>query len=167
LHTDSKRPYHRSQPIAGPHENTTPPNLWIPHRGRGGPRKTGARLELARALTDLGVHLRRAGSRAAARDPLTSALDLAHRGGATALAKRAREELLAAGARPRRPARLGTESLTPTERRVAELAASGHDNRSIAELTFVSRNTVAWHLRNVFRKLAVDSREALTEALAD
>ena len=129
--------------------------------------KTGARLELARALTDLGVHLRRAGSRVAARDPLTSALDLAHRGGATALAKRAREELLAAGARPRRPARLGTESLTPTERRVAELAASGLDNRSIAELTFVSRNTVAWHLRNIFRKLAVDSREALPEALAD
>jgi DNA-binding CsgD family transcriptional regulator len=129
--------------------------------------KTGARLELARALTDLGVHLRRAGSRVAAREPLTRALDLAHRGGATALAKRAREELLAAGARPRRPARVGAESLTPTERRVAELAASGQDNRSIAELTFVSRNTVAWHLRNVFRKLAVDSREALAEALAD
>ena len=129
--------------------------------------KTGARLELARALTDLGVQLRRAGSRVAAREPLTNALDLAHRGGATALANRAREELVAAGARPRRPARVGTESLTPTERRLAQLAASGHDNRSIAELTFVSRNTVAWHLRNVFRKLAVDSREALAEALAD
>jgi DNA-binding CsgD family transcriptional regulator len=129
--------------------------------------KTGARLELARALTDLGVHLRRAGSRVAAREPLTNALDLAHRGGATALADRAREELVAAGARPRRPARVGTESLTPTERRLAQLAASGYDNRSIADLTFVSRNTVAWHLRNVFRKLAVDSREALAEALAD
>ncbi len=129
--------------------------------------KTGARLELARALTDLGVQLRRAGLRVAAREPLSVALDLAYRGGATALADRAREELVATGARPRRPARVGTESLTPTERRLAQLAATGHDNRTIAELTFVSRNTVAWHLRNVFRKLGVDSREALAGALAE
>jgi DNA-binding CsgD family transcriptional regulator len=70
--------------------------------------------------------------------------------------------LTAAGARPRRPALRGVESLTPTELRVAQLAAQGGSNRDIAEMIFVSRNTVAWQLRNVYRKLQIDSREQLT-----
>jgi DNA-binding CsgD family transcriptional regulator len=73
-----------------------------------------------------------------------------------------REELTAAGARPRRPAVSGVESLTPTELRIAQLAAQGGSNRDIAEMIFVSRNTVAWHLRNVYRKLQIDSREQLS-----
>ena len=52
--------------------------------------------------------------------------------------------------------------MTPTELRVAQLAAQGGSNRDIAEMIFVSRNTVAWHLRNVYRKLQIDSREQLT-----
>jgi ATP/maltotriose-dependent transcriptional regulator MalT len=129
--------------------------------------KSGAAVELARTLTELGTNLRRNGSRIAAREPLGRALDLAHRGGATALAERAREELVATGARPRRRARIGSEALTPTERRIAELAQQGHSNRVIAEFTFVTQNTVAWHLRNVFRKLGVDSREAIADRLKD
>jgi DNA-binding CsgD family transcriptional regulator len=86
---------------------------------------------------------------------------LAHRCGATRLEAGVREELTAAGARPRRPAISGIESLTPTETRLAQLAAQGLSNRDIAEMIFVSRNTVAWHLRKVYRKLAIDSREQL------
>ena len=56
----------------------------------------------------------------------------------------------------------GVESLTPTELRIAQLAAQGRSNRDVAEMIFVSRNTVAWHLRNVYRKLQIDSREELT-----
>jgi DNA-binding CsgD family transcriptional regulator len=55
--------------------------------------------------------------------------------------------------------------LTPTELRVAQLAAQGGSNRDIAEQIFVSRNTVAWHLRNVYRKVHVDSREQLARLL--
>jgi DNA-binding CsgD family transcriptional regulator len=73
-----------------------------------------------------------------------------------------REELMAAGGRPRRPTVSGIESLTPTELRVAHLAAEGLSNREIAEHTFVSRHTVAWHLRNIYRKLQVESRAQLT-----
>jgi DNA-binding CsgD family transcriptional regulator len=73
-----------------------------------------------------------------------------------------RVELMAAGGRPRRPTVSGAESLTPTELRVAHLAAEGLSNREIAEQIFVSRNTIAWHLRNIYRKLQVQSREQLT-----
>jgi hypothetical protein len=82
---------------------------------------SGARLEHARALVELGAALRRANQRSAAREPLRTGLDLAYRCGATPLAQRARAELLAAGARPRRGALTGLEALTASERRVAEL----------------------------------------------
>jgi DNA-binding CsgD family transcriptional regulator len=122
---------------------------------------TEAKLQLARAHAGLGRGLRRAGQRVSARQHLTAALDLAHRCGGTALEAEVREELIAAGARPRRPAVSGIESLTPTEARVAQLAAQGRSNREIAEMIFVSRNTIAWHLRNIYRKLAIDSRDQL------
>jgi DNA-binding CsgD family transcriptional regulator len=72
-----------------------------------------------------------------------------------------RDELAAAGARPRRTSVTGLEALTPTELRVAQLASDGMSNREIAEQMFVSRNTVAWHLRNIYRKVEVESREEL------
>ena len=120
---------------------------------------TDAKLELARAHGAFGRTLRRTGQRVRARSHLMTGLDLAHRGGATAFEAELRDELTAVGARPRRPAVTGVESLTPTELRVAQLAAEGLSNREIAELIFVSRSTIAWHLRNVFRKLQVESRE--------
>ena len=71
---------------------------------------SGARLEHARALVELGAALRRANQRTAARQPLRAGLDLAYRCGATRLAERARAELLTAGARPRRRALTGLET---------------------------------------------------------
>ena len=128
---------------------------------------SGARLEHARALVDLGAARRRARERAAARTPLRTGLDLAHRCGATALVERARVELLASGARPRRELRSGVDALTPSERRIAEMAAQGLGNRAIGEALFVTSKTVEAHLRNAFRKLDVRSRTQLPGALAE
>ena len=122
-------------------------------------------LELLRALVDLGAALRRAGHRQEARGPLTRALDVASSRGATALAQRARDELLASGARPRRTALRGVESLTPSELRVARLAAEGLRNREIAEALFVTGKTVDYHLRHIYQKLG-GRREDLAAALA-
>jgi DNA-binding CsgD family transcriptional regulator len=124
-----------------------------------------ARLELARALVTLGGALRRAGRGIDAREPLREALAMAHRFGAFALAEEARAELVAAGARPRRPLTSGVDALTPGERRVAGMAAGGMSNREIAEDLFVTVKAVQWHLRNVYRKLGVSGRGELPRAL--
>jgi DNA-binding CsgD family transcriptional regulator len=124
-----------------------------------------ARYELALALADYGAYLRRTGRRAAAQDPLRRALDLAQRAGAAPLAAQARGELLAAGARPRRAAITGPDSLTSSERRVAALAAEGLSNRQIAEHLFVTQATVETHLRHVFHKLGITSRAGLPAAI--
>jgi DNA-binding CsgD family transcriptional regulator len=120
-----------------------------------------APVELARALVDLGAALRREGRRVEARDHLRQGLELAHRAGATPLATRAREELLAAGGRPRKPVFTGVEALTASELRVARLAAEGQTNRQIAEGLFVTQRTVETHLRHVFQKLDIAGREQL------
>jgi DNA-binding NarL/FixJ family response regulator len=122
-------------------------------------------LELLRALVDLGAALRRAGQRQDARGFLERALDTASSRGAVALAGRAREELLATGARPRRTALRGVESLTPSELRVARLAGEGLRNREIAEALFVTVKTVDYHLRHIYQKLGV-TREQLAGLLA-
>jgi DNA-binding CsgD family transcriptional regulator len=128
--------------------------------------RTHARLELARARIDLGAALRRAGRRADARAPLRAGMDAAHACGAVPLAERARDELRAAGARPRRLATTGVHALTAAERRVARLAANGLTNRRIAEELFVTTATVETHLRHAFRKLGVRSRDDLGAALS-
>jgi DNA-binding CsgD family transcriptional regulator len=124
-----------------------------------------ARLEHARALVEFGAALRRGNQRAAAREPLRAGLDLAYRCGATRLAHRASDELRAAGARPRRAVLTGLESLTASERRVAELAETGMSNPEIAQALFVTLNTVEGHLRHVYQKLLISSRGQLTVAL--
>jgi DNA-binding CsgD family transcriptional regulator len=125
-----------------------------------------ARLELARALVALGAALRRRGHRVDARDPLRRGLDLAHRCGATALTQRAQDELRVAGGRPRRFVLVGVEALTASERRVAEMAASGLANREIAQALFVSTRTVEAHLTQAYQKLGISSRDELPPELA-
>ena len=128
--------------------------------------RSSAQLEFARALTDLGAALRRQRQRAAARDPLRRALDLAHRCGAGPLAEHARLELLATGARPRRVVLSGLDALTASERRVAQMAANGPTNREIAEALFVTQRTIETHLSHVYRKLGITTRSELAHALA-
>jgi DNA-binding CsgD family transcriptional regulator/tetratricopeptide (TPR) repeat protein len=124
-----------------------------------------ARLEHAKARTELGAALRRANRRAAAREQLRQGLELATICGAASLAGRAESELLATGARPRRIALSGVASLTPSERRVAEMAAEGPTNREIAQALFVTQRTVEVHLTSIYRKLAISSRSQLAAAL--
>ena len=124
-----------------------------------------AQLEHTRVLVDLGAALRRANRRADARRPLHLALDQAERGGMRLLARRARDELQAAGARPRRSAVSGPAALTPAEDRVARLAALGHSNRAIAERLYVTERTVETHLTHAFTKLNISTRTALAGAL--
>lgn len=126
-----------------------------------------ARLEHARAVTDLGAALRRAGRRAAARDVLADGLDLASRCGADALAERARDELRLAGARPRRDRRTGPAALTAAELRVARMARAGMTNREIAQALFVTLRTVQLHLTHGYQKLGITSREELDAALGE
>lgn len=127
--------------------------------------RSPSRLEHARALTDLGAALRRSNRRSEAREPLRGALELAHACGATALSVRARDELVASGARPRRIERSGADALTASEQRVAAMAVEGLSNPQIAQALFVSRKTVEMHLGNAYRKLEIGSRGELSDAL--
>ncbi|MBE1484375.1 helix-turn-helix transcriptional regulator [Plantactinospora soyae] len=124
-------------------------------------------LERAHALVDHGAALRRAGYRTGAVAPLRQGLDLADRCAATPLAARAREELTAAGARPRRARLTGREALTTGELRVARLARRGATNREIAQGLFVSMRTVEIHLTSTYRKLAISNRQQLGDALPE
>jgi DNA-binding CsgD family transcriptional regulator len=128
---------------------------------------SSAKLEHAKARTELGAALRRANRRSEAREQLRRAVELATICGARPLAARANTELRATGARPRRIALSGVESLTPSERRVAQMAAEGPTNREIAQALFVTSKTVEIHLSSVYRKLEISSRSQLPTALAE
>jgi DNA-binding CsgD family transcriptional regulator/tetratricopeptide (TPR) repeat protein len=123
-------------------------------------------VELARTQVEYGSALRRAGQRLPARAQLERGLDLAHHSGARRIADRARAELVAVGAKPRRDAITGRDALTASELRVARLAAEGMTNRQIAQALFITTKTVAVHLTHVYRKLGVSRRVQLSGALA-
>ena len=127
--------------------------------------RAGAKLEGARAVADLGAMLRRRNRRSEARELLRDALDVAHRAGGRLLAEQAETELRATGARPRRIVLSGLDSLTASERRIADLASQGLTNREIAQTLFITARTVEGHLTSIFRKLRVESRSGLNEAL--
>lgn len=125
-----------------------------------------ARLEQAKALTALGRTLRAARRPSDAREPLQRAVELAEACGAGRIGEVARAELAASGARPRRTALSGVAALTPSEERVARLAADGMTNREVAQQLFVTPKTVEVHLSNAYRKLEIRSRRQLATALA-
>jgi DNA-binding NarL/FixJ family response regulator len=85
--------------------------------------------------------------------------------GAWVVAARAHDELVTAGARPRRDPIESRSNLTASELRVARLAAEGTTNREIAQALFVTENTIETHLRSVFRKLDIHSRSQLGRTL--
>ena len=141
--------------------------LELLHESVGILRSSAAVLELAYSLTELGAALRRAGRPAAAGEPLAEALELAVRCGARRLAARAREELKATGARPRRAWRTGIEALTPSELRIIRLAAEGRTNREIAHELYVTLKTVEGHLSRAYTKLGIKGRAELPGMLEE
>ena len=121
--------------------------------------------ELARSHLLLGEWLRRRRRRVDARAELRTAVDLFTTMGAAAFAERARTELLATSERPRRRNDQAADELTPQEKQIAGLAATGCSNSEIAARLVISVSTVEYHLTRVFRKLAVSSRRKLAAAL--
>jgi DNA-binding CsgD family transcriptional regulator len=126
---------------------------------------TELRTEQARTQLLLGSLLRRANKRSEAREALTRALDLAAVCNADGLAASAVDELKATGARPRRQRLYGAEALTASEERVARLAADGLSNQDIAQRQFVTRKTVESQLSSAYRKLGIEGRAQLRDAL--
>lgn len=124
------------------------------------------RHEYARTLYELGRALRRSRRRSEAVEVLRRAVDLGRGCGALATAERAHEELVVAGARPRRLQFSGVDALTPGERRVAQLAADGLTNREIAESLFLTAKTVENHLGRIYTKLGIRSRARIAPLLS-
>ncbi|MFJ6127266.1 ATP-binding protein [Streptomyces griseoviridis] len=124
-----------------------------------------ARVQHARALLLLGRAVLAGGAVREARDHLREAVGLARRSGCVALARQAREDLVAAGGRMREITASPLDMLTGTERTVAGLVAAGAGNREVAESLFVTVRTIELHLTSVYRKLGVNRRADLTEAL--
>ncbi|MEU6264058.1 helix-turn-helix transcriptional regulator [Saccharopolyspora shandongensis] len=116
-------------------------------------------LPFERARTELlyGEWLRRRHRRSDARPHLRSALDTFDRLGTRPWAERARDELRASG-EGRGASADPAAHLTPQERQVTRLAATGLTNRDIAARLFLSPRTVGCHLSNAYPKLGVASR---------
>ena len=82
-------------------------------------------------------------------------------------ADRARAELAATGETVRRRDPSTIDDLTPQELQIALLLAGGKTTRETAAAVFLSPKTVEYHLRHVYLKLGIHSREKLAQALAD
>jgi len=127
--------------------------------------RTRLRPHLARAHLLYGEWLRRGTRRADARAQLRAAYDLFSTIGMEAFAERARHELVATGERVRARTADARDELTPQERHIAGLARDGLSNPEIGAQLFLSPRTVEWHLRKVFTKLRIRSRQELLRAL--
>jgi DNA-binding CsgD family transcriptional regulator len=115
--------------------------------------------ERARTLLAQGQVLRRSKQRRRAREALEEAIALFEQLGAHLWAGRAHEEL------QRVRGRTAPDDLSPTELRIAELAASGLTNTAIAAEVFVTQKTVEANLARAYRKLGIRSRAQLAHAL--
>jgi DNA-binding CsgD family transcriptional regulator len=118
-------------------------------------------IEHARTLLALGRVQRRQRERRAAKRTLEQSLAIFEQVGSALWAEQARGELAALGLRAGPP-----DELTPSEERVARLAASGLTNRQIANSLQVSPKTVDTHLGRVYRKLDIRSRAELGARMA-
>ncbi|MEU6540450.1 AAA family ATPase [Streptomyces sp. NPDC047000] len=127
-------------------------------------RDSPASSELVSALLALGRQLASAGETSRAREVLREAADRAEAVGALRLRGLAEQALRDGGAR-RASARTGAGSLTGSERRIAELAATGRTNAEISDLLHLARRTVETHLTNSYRKLGIRRRNELRTAL--
>lgn len=127
----------------------------------------GNAFEEARTLLAYGGRLRRNARRIDARERLRAALTVFERLGAEPWAERARSELRASGERLRRRDPAARDELTPQEVQIALVVAEGKTNREVGAQLFLSPKTVEWHLGNIYRKLGVQSRGKLVQALRE
>ncbi len=127
--------------------------------------KTRTRVELARSHLLYGEWLRRERRRVDAREQLRTAHEMLARMGVEAFAERARRELLATGETARRRTVETRDELTAQEALIAGLARDGLSNPEIGTRLFISPRTVKYHLRKVFIKLDVTSRNELDRVL--
>jgi DNA-binding CsgD family transcriptional regulator len=123
--------------------------------------------ETARTRFAYGAHLRRARHRVRAREQLRAALEAFERLGAHGWADQAEAELAATGETARRRDASTLDQLTPQELQIAHLLADGRTTREAAAAIFLSPKTVEYHLRHVYRKLGINSRDELAARLAD
>jgi DNA-binding CsgD family transcriptional regulator len=114
----------------------------------------------ARTLLALGRLQRRLNRKRAARSSLEAALDSFEELGARLWAELTRNELQRIGGRA--PTR---NTLTPTERRVAELVEQGLSNKEIATTLVVTVKAVEANLTRIYAKLGIRSRTELTRLL--
>ena len=121
--------------------------------------------EQARTELCLGERLRRGGRRADARPPLRAALATFDALAAAPWAERASAELKATGETVRRRTASSLDQLTSQELRIALMLAEGATTRQAAAALYLSPKTVEYHLRHVYLKLGVNSRDALAQAL--
>jgi DNA-binding CsgD family transcriptional regulator len=133
----------------------------LAHLGR-----TRVRPELARSHLLYGEWLRRQRRRLEGRVQLRAAYDLLADMGCVAFAERAGRELMATGETVRSRSAETTSELTAQETQIARLARDGLTNPEIAARLFISPRTVQYHLRKVFAKLDIRSRNQLRDALA-
>ena len=121
----------------------------------------------ARTQLAYGGRLRRDRRRLRAREVLRAAVESFHRLGPSPWEDAAVAELGATGetARRRDPSTLG--DLTPQELQIALLLAGGKTTREAAAALFLSPKTIEYHLRGVYRKLDINSRDALQRAVAE
>lgn len=152
--------FHAQARIATPGEQVELLRSAVEQLGR-----SPARLEDARARIALGGALRRQGHRVDSREPLREGYEMARRCGADGLAEAARTELRASGIQLRREAITGADALTPSERRIADMAAAGRSNAEIAQELFLTVKTIEMHLTHAYRKLDIRGRPELARAL--
>jgi ATP/maltotriose-dependent transcriptional regulator MalT len=127
--------------------------------------RTRLRVELARTHLLYGEWLRRERRRVDAREQLRTAHDMLATMGVEAFAERARRELLATGETARKRTVETRDELTAQERQIARLALDGLSNPEIGARLFISPRTVKYHLRKVFTKLDISSRNQLDRVL--
>ncbi len=122
--------------------------------------------ELARTRLAFGERLRRARERVLAREQLRAALEAFEELDARPWAERARTELAATGEKRGPRDGDGVAELTPQELQIALLLAAGRTTREAAAALFLSPKTVEYHLRHVYQRLGIHSREELAARLA-
>ncbi|MFG1807527.1 AAA family ATPase [Streptomyces sp. NPDC049040] len=122
--------------------------------------------DLARVRLAYGERLRRARANVDCRAPLSQANDAFVLLKARHWMEHASKELRASGWTAPRAGAVERRVLTPQERQIAELAASGLSNKEIAERLYLSHRTIGAHLYQIFPKLGISSRAALRDALA-